>query len=39
MRKGFWGKGVLGVLILLVISSAASVAQRTGNWPPASGSE
>ena len=38
MRKGFWGKGVLGVLILLVISSAASVAQRTGNRatpPPA----
>jgi hypothetical protein len=31
MRKGFLGKGVLGVLILLVISSSAFVAQRPGN--------
>ena len=31
MRKGFWGKGVLGALILLVISSSVFVAQRPGN--------
>ena len=31
MRKGFWGKSVVGVLILLVISSSAFVAQRPGN--------
>lgn len=39
MRKGFWGKSVVGVLMLLVISSSASVAQRPGNLtatpPPA----
>ena len=31
MRKRFWGKSVMGVLVLLVISSSAFVAQRPGN--------
>ena len=31
MRQRFWGTSVMGVLILLVISSSAFVAQRPGN--------
>jgi hypothetical protein len=36
MRKRFWGTSVIGVLLLLVISSSAFFAQRPRNQAPAS---
>ncbi|MEP6819633.1 MAG: hypothetical protein ABJA18_08870 [bacterium] len=35
MRKRFWGTSVVGILVLLFVSSSASMAQRTRNRPAA----